>query len=156
MLTRKRLKEVLYYDPLTGVFTWFSHAWCTGKTAGSKDTYGHIQICVDGQRYLAHRLAWFYMRGRWPKLGLDHADLNRSNNAWCNLRLATFSQNNANRRSKRGALKGIKYTKNNRWRVVIGKNKKTGHSSNHLTLEEAKKAYERAAKRIFGPFFRND
>lgn len=70
-LTQKRLKEVLSFDPETGVFVWKNtwHHIHEGKRAGnvSKKT-GYRSIMVDGIDCLAQRLAWLWVHGQWPRL----------------------------------------------------------------------------------------
>src|SRR6266704_128840 len=98
MLTQQRLKELLSYDPLTGVFLWRVKR-CNkmpGDVAGCNKNRNYTVVYVEGKSYRAHRLAWFYMTGEWPATFLDHRDMNKHNNAWENLRLATKSQNQAN------------------------------------------------------------
>ncbi|MDD0156969.1 HNH endonuclease signature motif containing protein, partial [Shigella flexneri] len=56
-----------------------------GKVAGTI-SYGYNAINIDGVRYFAHRLAWLYVYGEWPKQEIDHIDRNRRNNAISNLR----------------------------------------------------------------------
>jgi hypothetical protein len=73
MLTVTRLREVLHYDPITGIFTWLvSLSNHVGKVAGSLDGTGRVRIRVDGREYGAHRLAWLYMTGNWPVNEIDH------------------------------------------------------------------------------------
>src|SRR5690242_9701583 len=64
-LTQEYLKTVLDYDLDTGFFKWKRAGFgvTVGKVAGRKDTKGHIQIRIDGGRYSAHRLAWFWVYG---------------------------------------------------------------------------------------------
>src|ERR1700726_3642325 len=57
---------------------------------------------------LPNQLAWFYMTGRWGRATIDHRDGNPANNRWKNLRVATPSQNNANRRRPRNNTSGFK------------------------------------------------
>jgi hypothetical protein len=101
MLTAARLREVLSYDPETGVFT-RRHTtgrcgrWKAGSVAGSKHAKGYWAIRIDGRLYLAQRLAWLYVHGRWPVGDTDHRDRDKLNNAIANLREATRAQNMAN------------------------------------------------------------
>lgn len=106
MLTQIQLKEVLNYDESTGIFTWkvLSSHTRIGDAAGTMMTTGYVEIKLDGVRYLAHRLAWFYVHGEFPKGKLDHKDERRANNRILNLRPATHAQNimNSKARSKCG------------------------------------------------------
>lgn len=96
MLTENRLKELLHYNPKTGTFRrrCSMRQFPKGSITGHED-HGYIWIYIDGKRYSAHRLAWFYMMGRWPKL-IDHINRKKSDNRFLNLREATKSQNALN------------------------------------------------------------
>src|SRR5208337_2902082 len=103
LLTQKYLKNILFYSPETGMFIWLvnkAHYEDKGREAGSYLAHGYIEITINGIRYKAHNLAWFYMTGEWPKQIIDHRDLNGLNNAWLNLRECTQSQNLMNRRKQ--------------------------------------------------------
>ncbi len=69
-LTPARLREMLSYDPETGIFVWAGHGRGipTGKRAGSVDPNGYRYIKIDRCDYLAQRLAWFWVNGTWPRL----------------------------------------------------------------------------------------
>lgn len=97
-LTQARLKELLNYDPLTGVFSWLvpKHKCVVGEPCGSPHCKGYVQLRVEGYNYLAHRLAFLYMLGVFPKNGVDHIDGVRNNNAWANLRACNSSENQQN------------------------------------------------------------
>lgn len=95
-LTVAEVKEELHYDPLTGDWTWLENTRLAGKKAGyTAKSDGYVRIWLKGKRYLAHRLAWFYMTGEWP-IEIDHKDRNRSNNEFGNLRNVTTSENHRN------------------------------------------------------------
>src|SRR5579863_2482235 len=100
MLTQERLKELLHYDPDTGLFTRLvtvaAFGAQKGKIAGNVDKkFGYCLIRIDGRGYLAHRLAFLYMTDSIPE-EVDHRDLNRSNNKWINLRAARHVDNMRN------------------------------------------------------------
>jgi hypothetical protein len=97
-VTAERLHELLHYDPETGVFTWLMNkGWVrAGAVARYQDSFGYRRIMIDKRHYLAGRLAFLWMEGRWPKFEIDHNNLQPSDNSWFNLREATPPQNNAN------------------------------------------------------------
>lgn len=69
MLTQKRLREVLSYDPATGIFRWTITRGANAKAgfvAGSPDVKGYLRIMIDGVTYKSHRLAWLYVYGERP------------------------------------------------------------------------------------------
>lgn len=156
-ITQDRLKEVLRYDPETGLFTWLvatGRRMRVGSVAGTKSSEGYIRIAVDGKIYRAHRLAFLYMTGEWPHDQVDHCDTDRTNNRWLNLRPASNSQNAANKRATsstgyKGVYKnGIGYAAQI---TVGGKNIYLGQFS---TPEQASAAYVAAANDNFGEFAR--
>lgn len=156
-LTRKRLKSLLKYDPSTGSWTWLVFRGGTakkGSKAGCANTDGYIQICVDQKFYMASRLAFLYMKGRWPKFEMDHKDLNPANNAWCNLRPATDSQNQGNRRIQRnntsgypGVMKRGRY-----WYAVVWIKRKRHCNGGFSLREEAIVARKRLKFKLYGEF----
>lgn len=102
-LTAERLRELLHYDPSSGIFTWRVDRGvnkCKGNVAGTPDGGGHLMIRVDYRIYKAHRLAWLYMTGAWPSALIDHKDHDKSNNRWTNIREADDRRNMWNGRSK--------------------------------------------------------
>jgi hypothetical protein len=111
-LTHEALRQVLHYEPLTGVFTWMvrpSRRTRAGDVAGTLDKDGHRVIKYQGRFYFAHRLAVLYMTGRWPTGIVDHRDTDPDNNRWDNLRDTDQVTNMQNQRramssSKSGVL----------------------------------------------------
>lgn len=105
---------------------------------------------------MAHVLAWFYMTGKWPLDELDHIDLDKSNNRWHNLRLATRSQNNTNKERYRNNTSGYKgiswYEKGKCWRAKIQKDRKQIHLGSFSRIEDAILAYKKAAKEFHEEF----
>jgi hypothetical protein len=99
-ITAARLRELLHYDPLTGIFTYLprGRGVMPGKQAGGlHKKSGYITIGIEGATFKAHRLAVLYMTGSMPPVHVDHENRNRSDNRYLNLRPATRSQNCANR-----------------------------------------------------------
>jgi hypothetical protein len=160
-LTQARLKEVVSYDPASGEFRWLKPGRARRPVAGAK-SQNYITIFIDSKSYRAHLLAWLYMKGEWPLHRVDHKDLNKHNNAFCNLRPATNSQNNANSRMPRhntSGFKGVSPAKHGAgrgkpWQAQIGKDRKKYHLGLFATKEEAHAAYAAAANRLFGEFAR--
>jgi hypothetical protein len=136
----RRLKKLLHYDPQTGLFTWITQRKAKaqiGTRAGSNEGRGYIVIRVDGVDYYAHRLAWFYVYGKWPKMGLDHIDHNRGHNAIFNLRESTQAQNAKNRVPGRGC----RQTTSGKWQAHIRVDHKLIYLGLHATEEEAHAVY---------------
>lgn len=155
----KRVREVLDYDPETGFFTWKVRLQNSAPPVGSvacnvMPPYGYIRIGIDGEVFLAHRLAWFYVHGEWPAL-IDHIDRNTSNNRISNLRPATQSQNHQNQgpsRRNTSGVKGVSWDKcRGKWKLHIGVERKTTQARFN-TKEEAIAARKRAEEKYFGEF----
>jgi hypothetical protein len=166
VITLERLREVLEYNPESGVWVWRA---CTGsggvggwkakpgKIAGSLDNNGYVVICIDRAIYKAHRLAWLYMTGSWPRSTIDHINLEPADNRWVNLREATYSQNNANRKLvslNKSGLKGVSWDKRaGRWRAQSSAGGRSVYLGLYDTKEEASAAYRAWAKETFGEFY---
>lgn len=92
-LTLERVKELLNYDPETGLFSWNAKRGRCAKlaVAGSWNSYGYRRITVDGRGYPAHRLAWLHVHGRWPQGEIDHINGIKHDNRLANLCEATSS-----------------------------------------------------------------
>jgi len=159
-LTRARLSEVLSFDAESGAFTWRvsrGRSAKRGQIAGYARADGYSTIKVDGRRYYAHRLAWFWVHGEWPS-EIDHVSGNPAQNGKGLLRPATHSQNlaNAKRRSDNSSgFKGVSLNKRTkRWRAQITKDGVGRHLGEFDTPQEAHRAYVAAARRIHGRFAR--
>lgn len=113
-----RLRALLTYEAATGRFIWnprpddtrANRAWnarLAGREAGVITEYGYRRIDIDGRKYRAHRLAWFYVHGVWSDAVIDHADRNRLNNAIANLREATTAENARNHSKRSDNKSGV-------------------------------------------------
>ena len=100
IITQSNLKKILHYNPDDGFFTWKINInkVKVGDLAGYTNKRNYIRIRAEGRRYMAHRLAWLYMKGEWPRNEIDHIDHVRSNNKWNNLREATHQENSKNQK----------------------------------------------------------
>lgn len=99
-LTGSNVRELLSYDPESGEFTWRvrpARRTPAGSRAGSVIKKGYRLIGVFGKTYMAHRVAFLWMTGEWPKLQIDHINRDKDDNRWCNLREVDQSTNQENR-----------------------------------------------------------
>lgn len=98
MITQLELKACLSYDRDTGIFFWTSpkKGRKPGAQVGSPNGNGYLRIGINGADYFAHRLAWLYCFGQWPKGVIDHINGNRTDNRLCNLRDVTQVENMLN------------------------------------------------------------
>lgn len=158
-LTAARLRELLHYDPETGVFTRrvrTSTRIKAGDVAGWANGKGYLLISVDGRDHYAHRLAWLYTHGAWPTNEIDHRNTVRNDNRIANLRDVSGAVNSQNQRrapahNKSCGLLGVTWNKQIRkWHAQIqvdGKKRSIGYFA---TAELAHSAYL-AAKREHHP-----
>jgi hypothetical protein len=126
-LSVERLREVLDYNPQTGVFTWkvnLGRRARSGNVAGGVCSKGYLAIRLDGVLHKAHRLAMYFSDGA-PCVSehIDHIDRDKLNNRLCNLRKLSCSENlqNAkiNSKNKSGA-KGVNWSEaNGKWQARI-------------------------------------
>ncbi len=145
-----RVKELLQYDSITGIFKWKENRGNVkkGDIAGSYDNKKYIRIIIDREEFKAHRLAWFYHYGIWPKNQIDHRDRNKENNAIYNLRDVTNSENHKNRgisKNNKSGIPGVCWDKvRQKWFAFIsieGKRKSLGrHDSKDEAVSVRKQA----------------
>lgn len=92
-------RELLDYDPTTGVLRWRRHMnprARAGKEAGVIQDGRYRRIGIRGRYYMAHRLAWLIVTGEWPAHEVDHINGSCADNRWSNLRDATCAENKRN------------------------------------------------------------
>jgi hypothetical protein len=146
-LAQKQLKEVVNYNPDTGKFTWIKpppHIK-VGSEAGSLDLgHGYIRIRIARIIYYAHRLAWLYVYGNYPKGQIDHVNRRGWDNRISNLREAdnNLQQRNRGRRSDNSSgYKGVYLDKRRgTWTAMLTVNTKKVYVGCFHTKEEAAEA----------------
>jgi hypothetical protein len=162
----EQLRALLEYDPDSGLLKWKVRPdarpeWNTkyaGQTAGTtRDGAVQIRIENDGGApfFLAHRVAWALYHGEWPDDLIDHEDGDPSNNRILNLRKASSSQNNCNRRVVTGAsrFRGVYFHgQREKWAAQIKKDREWKWLGLHETEVGAAKAYDKAARELHGEF----
>lgn len=145
-LTQERLRQLVRYDPETGVLTRLQAGGKratrpdkVGMPAGSVGGNGYVYVSVGGKRYSAHRLAWLYVFGRWPAQ-VDHINRDRADNRLANLREATTKENNRNT-----AARGYWWHKRARkWRAGITVDGRNVHLGYFADEADARAAYVKA------------
>lgn len=153
-LSQLRLKELLHYDPDTGIFTRAAMmpGSSIGSVCGTKKQNGYVVICVDRMYFRAHRLAWFYVHGTWPPEFIDHVNHIRHDNRISNLRCVSTRQNSLNTSlrsdnalgaknvyfDKQAGKFGVKFTEN-------GVQKLVGHFDSEALAKAAAKDYRERA-----------
>lgn len=159
IITQDELKELLHYDPDTGIFKWLiprANKINTGNIAGGINRQGYIRLSINKSEYKAHRLAWLYMTGEMPKDFIDHINGIKTDNRWCNLREATNTENNRNTGllpTNTSGYKGISLNKKTKkWIAQASIGNKNKYLGSFEKPEEAANAYKEYVKLIHGEF----
>ena len=156
------IRENLRYDPETGELWWTKLAEVKynkrrmDKPVGSNVGKGYLEVRIplpSGSRnILSHRICWFLYCGSWPEGLLDHINGIKDDNKIENLRKATQNQNEMNKKKRADCsskYKGVSWNKRNQqWRARVRKNELGSYTSE----EEAARAYDKAARELFGEY----
>jgi len=143
MITQTRLKELLDYNPDTGVFTWKVRRSniAAGTVIFSRHSHGYFQVGVDKKRYLAHRLAWLYVYGEMPEHEIDHINHDPADNRIKNLRCVTHAENLKNaslQKNNLSGINGVHYDKSrSKWMAHIQVQKKFKNLGRFDSFEDA-------------------
>ena len=156
-LTQEQLKQLLTYDSETGCFIRISGKRA-GKNAVTPTGAGYFQIRVNGKTYLAHRVAWLYVYGKFPSTDIDHINGIGTDNRIINLRECTSTENKFNvgvRRSNTSGFKGVSwFARDSKWVAHIRINGRSTNLGYFPTAELASNAYQLKAKEVHGVFYR--
>lgn len=143
------LRMNLNYDRNTGLF----HRPGYSKPPGRLTTKGYRQISINGQRYMAHRLAWLYVHGVWPADQLDHINGLKDDNRIANLREVSNKQNGENVRMFKhntSGRKGVSWIKREgMWMADIKHHKRTIYLGRFHSIIDAVAARIRAEQKYF-------
>ena len=136
-----------------------------------KDGYWYLtkRIQLPGmtekKSLLLHRFIWILKTGELPIRSVDHIDINKSNNQFSNLRLATRkqqSQHQGKQKNNTSGFVGVSFLHDKRgngydyWRARIhnpnGKNETKSFPCTETGKIAAAKYYDSKAKEYFGEF----
>lgn len=108
--------------------------------------------------YLAHRIAFALMLGRWPLDQVDHVNMDRADNRWANLREATPSQNVVNcrlRKDNTSGARGVVWVRRlERWRARFEGDGKIIDIGHFKSVAEAAAVRDAAMREFFGERYR--
>lgn len=156
------LNSVFAYSDATGDLTWkkvpnerIARAK-VGQIAGAVMVNGYRMVCVNYQKYLAHRIIWKMMTGNDAPFSIDHIDGDPLNNRFSNLRAVTQSQNGMNSKMRKNNTSGVKgvYWGLGKWRAQISIHRKVIALGGFDTIDDAAQAVSRAREKFHGEFGR--
>lgn len=154
------LKRQLAYDAKTGLFKWKVRSSSRAKVgciAGYTRIDGYVAIRLLGVRFPAQRLAWLFHHGRWPPETIDHINRCPGDNRITNLRLASPTQQQGNKRldcRNKSGFRGVFFDKRTRkWTATLSTKKGLRRIGAFTEKKLAVEAYEREAKKYFGEFY---
>lgn len=158
-ITADAARQIFSYDKDTGHLSWVGRR--SNKRAGCQHSLGYRTVSVgprDARReYKEHRLAWLLHYGEWPECQIDHINGDRSDNRIDNMRIATATQNQGNKKLQKNnttGFKGVRYRSGRGFFSVIKCNGKATYLGSFPTKEAAHAAYCAAAENVFGEFAR--
>lgn len=109
-VTADYARQILDYDPETGVFRWRSRPGrrCIIGAVATAIQKGRNTVKLGGTRFQASNVAWLCVHGEWPDFEVDHHDQNKFNDAIGNLRPSNTSKNMMNRGKTAANKSGFK------------------------------------------------
>jgi len=147
-----RVRDLLHYEPETGFFFRRKATKVRHRVDDRADKLcpigraaGYYYVSVAGGRYGAHRLAWLYVTGEWPKGQIDHINGDPGDNRIVNLRDVPQSLNQQNRRRSAARINpsgfvGVSF-KRGRWMAALTVNRRQVYLGYYDTPQEAHAAY---------------
>lgn len=162
-LTQQIVRELISYDPETGVARWKPRSakwfkegrcspevnakWWNDKFSGKEISYisrqGYIKFSLLSKHLLLHRVIWLYMTGENPNQ-VDHINRNKQDNRWCNLRNVDQFENMKNlplSKSNTSNTCGVTWHKRDKvWQSYIKVNSKNIYLGSYKDKMDAIKA----------------
>jgi hypothetical protein len=167
-ITQEYLRELFAYDPETGELTWLerpvehfsSETYAlrvnkrfAGKIAGNVGVVGYRRVNIANKFYLAHRLIWLMVLGRWPD-HIDHINGQRDDNRLANLRAVDATGNSRNLAipsTNTSGVVGVSYCpRDEYWHAYIGRGDGGRATLGYFKDKDAAIAARRAAEVEYG------
>jgi hypothetical protein len=124
------------------------HKWCVNT--------GYASTRTGDKQVLLHR----FILSAPSNMDVDHINMDRLDCRRSNLRVCTRSENMANRppyKNNKTGFKGVRWMADrNKYRAEIRHQKKQQHLGNFDDPVDAAKAYDKAARELFGDFARTN
>lgn len=156
MIDQETVKKLFHYDAESGILLWRNGNGRNVKPwqeAKAPNGHGYYTAKVDGKTHLAHRLAWLYVYGEFPKEDIDHKNRIRNDNRLCNLREVSRTDNCQNislpTHNKSGHI-GVSWIKShNAWTVYVKVDKKNKWLGYYKNLDDAIAARKAGEKQYY-------
>lgn len=158
-ITAEAVHAAFRYDPETGLLFWKERSGprvVVGSPAGAVNkTTGYVVLRWRGKLHYVHRLIFLHVTGRVPEQ-TDHANGDRADNRWANLRECTDAQNRQNMKplfvNNSSGINGVYWHKQSqKWHVSIGANGRKHSFGLHSSIDAAAAAAKQA-KEMLHPF----
>lgn len=147
-MTHNELLQIVRYIPETGEFISLPGNKYSNQPVGNRlgtvhKTKGYRYITIKHKTYREHRVAFFYMTGKWPDDQIDHINQNKADNRWINLREVSAATNCQNRpmfKNNKSGYTGVVWNKQcQKWQVNCRANSKIFYLGLYTNLSEAAK-----------------
>lgn len=155
-ISAEEIKRLFNYDPITGEVTWAVDGLGRrrkGQVAGHMmRRYRYVAVQCHVVQH--HKIAFVCMTGELPPTEIDHINGNPRDNRWENLRLATRSQQCANRITAIGAsgYRGVVVKPSGKFEAKIKHHGTIHYIGSFPTAELAARAFDQMAVRLHGEF----
>lgn len=156
MIDQETVQKLFYYHAESGMLIWrFGNGrnvkpWQEVK---AQNGHGYYHAKIQGKSYLAHRLIWLYIYGKFPDKYIDHKNRIRNDNRLCNLRDVNTTDNAQNislpKHNTSGHIGVSRIKSHNAWTVFIKVNKKNKWLGHYKNLDEAISARKEGERQYY-------